>query len=234
MKSKIIGVLAVFVCIFCQTLLAEEIKYGFTKGAVYSYKYSCKDSSQATAPILTPQKGENKRAVEFTVKSIGFQDNSFILDIGNSDATVRRYLSPNGALKGSPSENASALPFFLTLPTGDWHVGSAVMLTNEFKAFGQIIPVYWTLTLNKIDNLKSLANISFAAKLNVPDNRLYSRKISLKGTIVFNMAEGVIHKADWETQYSAKMINKELAITRSLWEFKKETSHNLTLTGVKK
>ena len=234
MKGKIFGVLVLMLCFLNHTSSGEEIKYGFTKGAIYSYSYTRQDSSKASAPVIAPQKNSDKTSFEFSVKSIGFQDNAFILDIGNSDATYRRYLSSNGALVGSPTEDQTALPFFITFPEGDWRVGSTVKLVNEVNAFGQTIPVNWNMTLASIDSLKILATINFFAIFNVPDNRNYSRKLTLQGVIVFNMAEGVVHKADWETKYSSKLINKELAITRSLWEFQKQTNHSLSLTGVQK
>ena len=55
-----------------------------------------------------------------------------------------------------------------------------------------------------------------------------------KGKIVFDMIEGVIHKADWSSLYKANMVNKELAITRNLWSFEKKTNHSLSMTGVEK
>ena len=235
MKGKGLCIAALLLCLLCQTPTnAEEIKYAFTKGAVYSYKYSRQNSSVISASTFTPQKSSDNLNIEFNIKVVGFQDNAFILDIGNSEATYRRYLSPNGSLKGSPSEDRLSLPFFITFPEGDWRIGSTTKQNTEVLAYGKKIPVVWTLTLTNIDTLKSLADISFQATFGIEDNRFFSRKMALQGKLVFNMAEGVIHPADWSTQYIAKLITKEIAITRDLWNIEKKTNHTLVMTGVQK
>ena len=235
MKSKVLGVASLLLCLLCRTpASAEEIKYGFTKGAVYSYKYTRENSSTMQAPSFTPQKSSDNQSLEFIIKAVGYQDNAFILDIGNSEATFRRYLSPNGVLKGSPSEDKAGLPFFITFPEGDWKIGSVSRQNTEITAFGNKIPVVWTLTLLNVDPLKNLADISFQASFGIEDNKFFSRKMALQGKMVFNMAEGVIHQANWNTKYAAKLITKEIAVTRDLWSVEKQTNHTLVMTGVQK
>ena len=56
----------------------------------------------------------------------------------------------------------------------------------------------------------------------------------LDGKVIFNLAEGVIHQADWKTNYIAKQICKEIAVSRDLWNFQKQTIHSLKLTGVER
>ncbi len=213
---------------------SEELKYNFTSGAIYSYEYTRQDVSIVNALNNTPQKSSSNQIIDFDIKVVGFQDNSFILDIGDDNSRVRRYISNKGALRGAPSENKMIFPYFIIFPEGDWTVGTTVNQKDEFTAFGKQIPVIWTLTLKKIDKLKSLADITFEAKFNLADDRIYSKSLSLNGQLIFNMAEGVIHEATWKSNYVSKLICKENAITRDLWNFQKQTAHLLKMTGVEK
>lgn len=235
MKGKFLGLFVFLFCLFASnSAFAEEIKYAFTKGAIYSYKYSRQETSTVKAPALTPQRTSDNQTIEFTIKSVGFQDKAFILDIGNKKTSFRRYIASNGALAGSPAEDSSGLPFFPVFPNGYWRVGTASRQRTEILAFGQKVPVQWNITLKSVDTIKSLAYISFEAEFRISDNNFFSRRMSLKGEITFNLAEGVIHKADWESIYTAKLICKEIAISRELWDFEKKTNHSLAMTGVQK
>ena len=234
MKGKILGLLFGLVLILNNQTNAAQIRYNFTKGAVYSYTYTQQDISAAAAPIIAPKRTSDTQKVDFIIKTVGFQDNAFILDIGNPNATFRRYIAPNGSLKGAPAEDRNRLPFFIVFPDGDWKIGSSINQNTEIQAFGKKIPVKWTLTLAKVDSIKNLAVIAFETKFGVSDDKFFSRLINYKGKIVFNMAEGVIHQAEWESDYKAKLICKEMAISRNLWSFEKKTNYTLKMTGVEK
>ena len=234
MKGKILGLMIGLVIMLSNPSNAAQIRYNFTKGAIYSYTYTQQDISAAAAPIIAPRKTSDTQKVDFIIKTVGFQDNAFILDIGSPDATFRRYVSPNGSLKGVPAEDRSRLPFFIIFPEGDWKIGSSVTQNTEIFAFGKKIPVKWTLTLAKVNSIRNIAEINFETKFGVSDDRFFSRLISYKGKIIFNMAEGVIHQADWSSEYKAKQICKEMAIQRNLWSFEKKTNYSLRMTGVEK
>ena len=234
MKGKILGLTIGLVLMLFNPINAAQISYNFSKGAIYSYTYTQQDDSATVAPIIAPKKTSDVQKVDFIIKTVGFQDNTFILDIGNQNATFRRYVSPNGSLKGSPAEDRNRLPFFIVFPDGDWRVGSSVNQNTEIIAFGKKIPVVWTLTLTKVNTIRNLAEINFETKFGVSDERFFSRLISYKGKIIFNMAEGVIHQADWNSDYKAKLICKENAISRNLWNFERKTNYSLRMTGVEK
>lgn len=220
---------------FCVNYIyAEEIKYDFSNGAIYSYEYIRQDVSSVNAPIIATKKNSSVEKIPFFIKTVGFQDNAFILDIGNEKATVRRYISPNGSIKGSPAEDSSIFPFFLVFPDGDWKIGTSITKKNDVVAFGKKYPVNWTYTLNKIDDARGLAEIDFKAKFDLNDDKYYSKAMTLTGQIIFNMAEGVIHQADWKSSYGSKLVCKEVSITRELWTFQKQTIHSLKMTGVEK
>ena len=234
MKGKILGLIFGLVITLSIPIDAAEIKYNFSKGAVYSYTYTQQDISAAAAPIIAPKKTSDSQTIDFIIKTVGFQDNTFILDIGNQNATFRRYVSPNGSLRGAPAEDRSRLPFFIVFPDGDWKIGTSITQNNEIIAFGKKIPVKWNLTLTKVNSIRNLAEIIFETKFGVSDDKYFSRLISYKGKIVFNMAEGVIHQAEWNSDYKAKFICKEIAISRNLWSFEKKTNYSLKMTGVEK
>ena len=234
MKGKLLGLVLGLCSLLITTVNAAEIKYNFSKGAVYSYTYTQQDISAVAAPIVAPKKTSDSKSVDFIIKTVGFQDNAFILDIGNQNATFRRYISPNGSLKGAPAEDRNRLPFFIVFPDGDWKIGTSIDQKTEIVAFGKRIPIKWTLTLKKVDSIKGLAEIIFETKFGVSDDKFFSRFISYNGKIIFNMAEGVIHQAEWNSDYKARLICKEIAITRNLWSFEKKTNYSLKMTGVEK
>lgn len=234
MKTKYIIGLILFSLININCIYGDEIKYNFCNGAVYYYKYTRQDSSSVNAPVIGTKNISDSNSIDFQIKSVGFQDNAFILDIGNEQSTFRRYLLPNGDLKGSPAEDRDIFPFFIKFPESDWRIGSSIQDKDEIKAFGKDYPVIWNIKLEKVDNIRNLADIVFETKFKINDDRLFSKTMSLNGKIVFNMSEGVIHQADWNSIYTAKQICKELAITRNLWSFTKQTSHRLIMTGVDK
>ena len=235
MNKRTLCLIMILISFFCiDSIYAEEIKYDFSNGAIYSYEYIRQDVSSVNAPIITAKKNSSVEKIPFFIKVVGFQDNAFILDIGNDKATVRRYISPNGSVKGSPAEDSSSFPFFLVFPEGDWKIGTSINKKSDVVAFGKKYPVNWTYTLNNIDNSRSLAEIDFKAKFDLNDDRYYSKAMTLTGQIVFNMAEGVIHQADWKSIYGSKLVCKEVSITRELWNFHKQTIHSLKMTGVEK
>ena len=167
MKGKILGLIFGLVITVSTPMNAAEIKYNFSKGAIYSYTYTQQDVSVAAAPIIAPKKTSDSQKVDFIIKTVGFQDNTFILDIGNQNATFRRYVSPNGSLKGSPAEDRNRLPFFIVFPDGDWKIGTSITQNNEIIAFGKKIPVKWNLTLAKVNSIRNLAEITFETKFGV-------------------------------------------------------------------
>ena len=234
MKNKNYVLTTVFFLLLCtSSLFSEEIKYNFSKGAVYSYNYSRQDSSSVNAPIIGKKSSSNSQSLDFIIKTVGFLDNAFILDVGSEGATYRRYISPNGDLIGSPAEDRDVFPFFFVFPDGDWKIGKSFSKTSEVSTFGKKIPVVWNFTLKDIDSVRNIAEIEFEAKFKVAnEDKLYSKAMSLNGKIFFNLAEGVIHQATWKSSYGAKQICKEMTITRSLWSFEKQSVHSLKLTGV--
>lgn len=234
MKGKILGLVLGLCSLLIPQTNAAEIRYNFSKGAVYSYTYTQQDVSAISAPIITPKKTSDSKSVDFIIKAVGFQDNAFILDIGSPNATFRRYISPNGSLKGSPAEDRNRLPFFIVFPDGDWKIGTSIVQNSEVMSFGKKIPVKWTLTLTKVNTIRNLAEITFETKFGVSDDKFFSRLINYKGKIIFNTSEGVIHQAEWNSDYKAKLICKEIAISRNLWNFEKKTNYSLKMTGVEK
>ena len=160
MKGKILGLMIGLVIMLSNPSNAAQIRYNFTKGAIYSYTYTQQDISAAAAPIIAPRKTSDTQKVDFIIKTVGFQDNAFILDIGSPDATFRRYVSPNGSLKGAPAEDRSRLPFFIIFPEGDWKIGSSVTQNTEIFAFGKT-----TAKANRIEKRAPLAPIKIAEKV---------------------------------------------------------------------
>ncbi|MDD3147406.1 MAG: hypothetical protein PHD82_08900 [Candidatus Riflebacteria bacterium] len=211
---------------------AAEIKYAYKKGSTYSYRYTQSTSSKSKAFTVSTAESSPPVSYDFSVKSIDFQDGAFILDVGDKAATYRRYIRENGEIKGAPAEAGQGIPFFLTFPEGDWKVAEKRQVRKSLSLGNKDVMAIWSLLLKSVDNEKGLAEILFTANLSLPEDQLRQKGFSLKGRVVFNMLEGVIHQADWQTTYKFNFSNKAFAITRNLWVFEKQSSHTLAMTGI--
>ncbi len=211
---------------------AVEIKYAFKRGYSYNYTYKQQSSARATAFTTAANRSHTVPATNFSIKTIDFQDGAFILDIGNKDATFRRYVKANGDIKGAPAETWQNNPFFLVFPDGDWKISGTHQTQKNLVFGGRSIPAAWNLLLKSVDTEKGTAEILFSANLKLPDDRLRQKTFSLKGRLIFNLLEGVIHQADWQTIYTFNFANKEFAVTRNLWGFTRQIDHSLIMTGI--
>ncbi len=211
---------------------AVEIKYAFRKGATYSYQYTQQCTSKSSAFTSTSTRTVAVPATSFKVKAIDFQQNAFILDIGDQNSTFRRYIRETGEIKGAPAETGRGIPFFLTFPAGDWKISEKRQIKKDLQFGNLVVPSLWNCMLKSVDSEKGLAEIIFAASVKLPDDQLRQKTFSLKGRALFNLPEGVIHQADWQTTYKFSFSNKEFAVTRNLWNFEQQVSHSLLMTGI--
>ena len=237
MKGSVIAITAILSGLIClNPCNAEKIQYNFSKGALYRYSYSYNATSKAASAVsaVTPAQSSTQGSTEFTLKVVEIQDNTYIVDITANGNTYRRYLDHNGALKGTPSEDRQTLPFMIVFPSGDWSVGSTIKQSDEVVAFGGKFPITTSLTLKNVDKNQNTAEIDFSTEYPATSDKIFSKNMILKGKIIFNLTEGVVHKVDWTSMYSAVMNNKEMAITRPLWSFEKQISHSLIMKGIEK
>lgn len=233
MRQLIKSFFAVLICFSVQPIEAVEIKYGFKAGNTYEYEYARQDSSKSSALKMNSSRNSPKTLVNFVVKVIAFQDSAYILDIGNKEATFRRYVKENGEIKGAPGETGQAIPFFLTFPGGDWKIGDKHQIRKDMALDNRLIPVTWNLLLKSVDREKEIAEILFSVAMKLPDDRLRQKEFAMKGRALFNLNEGVLQQAEWTTAYRFAFSNKEMAVTRALWSFDKQGNTSITLKGIR-
>lgn len=226
-------IFVVLICFLGHFAEAAEIKYGFKAGNTYEYEYTKQDSAKSTAIKMNSSRNSPKTTVNFAVKVIDFQDGAYILDIGNKEATFRRYVKGNGEIMGAPGEAGQNIPFFLTFPSGDWAIGNKHQIKKNMLLGNRNVPVVWNLLLKSIDKEKEIAEILFSVIMKLPDDRLREKEFGLKGRALFNLSEGVLQQAEWASTYRFSFSNKEMAVTRSLWGFEKQANGSLTLKGIK-
>ncbi len=211
---------------------AVEIKYAFRKGVNYSYQYTQQSISKSSAFTTNTTRNVAMPTANFRVKAIDFQQDAFILDIGDQNSTFRRYIKESGEIKGAPAETGRGIPFFLTFPPGDWKISEKRQIKKDLQFGNLVVPAVWNCMLKSVDSEKGLAEIIFAASVKLPDDQLRQKTFTLKGRALFNLPEGVIHQADWQTIYKLSFSNKEFAVTRNLWNFEQQISHSLLMTGI--
>jgi len=227
-----LSIVAIF-CILSIKAFGLQLKFNFQPGKIYDYEFSGSENSAFSAYKMTHSDGNKKTSAEFSIRSIAFQDGAFIVDIGSSNGTIRRYIKENGEIKGAPGESGLAVPFLITLPGDDWKINEKKQFRKELFLGSQKITAAWNLLLKSHDAEKNIAEILFVLGLKMPEDRLRKKDLSLKGRVLFNVSNGVIQQAEWNSSYQLELINKEIAVSRPLWNFSRQTSHSLLLKNIR-
>ncbi|MGI6446477.1 MAG: hypothetical protein ACOX2I_12400 [Candidatus Ozemobacteraceae bacterium] len=213
-------------------IYCAEIKYSFKPGITYTYKYTFESSSSVTSLGNVKTNVQKPVYNTFTIKTIAFQDNAFVLDIEHNKLTYRRYIKPNGEIKGAVSETGTELPVFLSFPDTDWKIGESHQITKSVKIKNTDFTTVWNILLRSVNNDTGLAEIAFTATLPLPQDQLRRKTFSLNGTVIFNVFEGVVYRADWVSKYSLDFYNKEIAVIRNMWKFENELRHSLIMENL--
>ncbi|MDD3001572.1 MAG: hypothetical protein PHF29_07445, partial [Candidatus Riflebacteria bacterium] len=194
--------------------------------------YSFESSSSVTSLGKEKTKEQKPFYSNFTIKTIAFQDNAFVLDIEHNDSTYRRYIKPNGEIKGAVSETGTELPVFLSFPDSDWKIGESYQISKSVRIKNTDVTAIWNIFLKSVNNDTGLAEIAFTATLPLPQDQLRKKSFSLNGTVIFNTFEGVVYRADWVSKYKFDFYNKEIAIIRNMWKFENELRHSLIMENL--
>jgi hypothetical protein len=208
-----------------------EFQFNFFTGESYNYVYQARSTSKSSVFGSNTTKEQKAAPRAFEVKCVAVQNDAFILDIKEDNCTVRRYLKKNGELKGSPSELRSELPFFITLPEGNWEVGARHSQKTTFNINNIECPALWHLHFKEMDEKTSLATIDFTAQISLPQDSNRQKSFKFEGRLWFNVLEGCLTKANWATKYRLNLSNKEIAVVRALWAIEIDVWHSLELRG---
>lgn len=215
------------------TARAEQIKFAFRTGATYEYELTSSSGSSSNSMGRNFSDTSNKSKSKFELKIIDFQDGAFIVDIKSNEKTLRRYIKENGDISGAPGEAGKQVPFFLAMPEIDWQQGQRHQTDRPLKLGKVEIPAIWQLLLKAIDKEKGTAEVWFTANAKLPEDKVRQKSFSLKGKMTFDLSQGIINKADWSTQYTFSLKNKEIAVTRDLWKFDEKSIFSLKLLDIK-
>ncbi len=217
-KRAIIGIAAV--CLLLAGLSpAEAIPLAFQlrPGHTYTFEVTSRLTSEFSVfenrhPLSTAATGT------IAVKVLGARQGVFIIDLWEGENHCRRFLRPDGSVVGAPGEEARRLPFFWTLPTGDWQPGQKHRVTKGLVNDRQTIPATWELTLREFDAASGRARIEVAGNVAIPTDKQIQRSIDAKGTLFFNVREGCFDQGEWTLTYQLAYANKEIAVQRDLWK----------------
>ncbi|MGM0598405.1 MAG: hypothetical protein ACQETH_01190 [Candidatus Rifleibacteriota bacterium] len=230
-KQSLLFIFA-FICITAPKLWPVNLEFNPETGSTYNYQHSGRHESKSY--IFNQEFTEKNESFDFDfqVKVIDFQNDSFIVDITRNQNTFRRYLKSDFIIAGAPSE--VLLPLVITLPDKDWKKGTQHNISSRLNLGRFEVPAQIDLLLKDISKEKNTAEIWFAGKLNLPQDRLRKKSFSVKGKIFFDLKKRVIRKADWYSEYSFNIINKEFAVTRDLWKIQLKTTNTVQLKGIDK
>jgi len=221
---------------FCTALPVAEavqLKYSFQPGKTYDYQITESENSSFSAYKMNSSGSSNSGGIDFSIRSIAFQDNAFIVDINSGQGSVRRYIKENGEIKGAPSETGLGIPFLIIFPAEDWKINERKQLRKELSIGNQKVSATWNLLLKSHDAENNIAEVLFVLALKLPEDRLRKKDISIKGRVLFNLASGIIQQAEWNSSYQFEMVNREMAVSRPLWKFSRQTSHSLVLKNIR-
>lgn len=222
--------------VFCMVLSSAEalqFRYSFQPGQTYDYQLSQSENSSFSAYKMSSSASSNTSNTDFSIRSIAFQDGAYIVDISSNKGSVRRYITENGEIKGAPSETGLAVPFLITFPTEDWKVNEKKQIRKEQIIGNQKTQTVWNLLLKSFDKDKNIAEVLFVLTVKLPEDRMRKKDVSVKGRMLFNLTNGIIQQADWNSSYQFEMINREMAVSRPLWNFSRQTSHSLVLKNIR-
>lgn len=212
---------------------AATLAFRLKPGNVYTYEVTTRITSEFS---VFEAKNQATTAATGTVRIrvLGARQGLFILDVWEKENHTRRFLRPDGTVVGAPGEEGSRLPFFWTLPTGDWQPGQKHRLQKALAWGGReaAVPAAWELTLREIDAKTGRARIDLAGEVGIPPDRVTPRSITAKGTAFFNPQEGCFDQADWTVTYSLTLANKEIAVQRDVWKIQETRQIGFRLKGV--
>jgi hypothetical protein len=210
----------------------QLIRFDFKPGKTYKYQLTTTSESEVKTAVTEFNHASEAKTINFSIEPIDFQNNSFIVDIISKQGTLRRYLKPNGQISGAPAEAGKNQPFFLIFPDQPLSHNKKHQTQTTIKIGNQQIPTAWNLLLKSIDTDKRTAEIWIAASAALLEDRLRKKKFNLKGKLYFDLELGTIRQADWNTEYSFSLINREMAVTRPVWNIVQKSGYSLKLTGV--
>jgi hypothetical protein len=208
---------------------AEQFKFAFKSGTSYDYVLSSTHSSSAKALESGFASSPEVKTQKFQLSVIDFQEGAFIVDLKTSGQVLRRYIRENGEIAGAPAEAGRQVPFFISLPEGDWQPGQRHQISRPIRIGTQSFSSSWQLLFKSINKETGMAEILFACSPALPATKLGKRKYSLRGRINFDLGQGLISSADWVSEYRFSLQNKEMAVTRNIWNVEEKISYNLKL-----
>ncbi len=232
-KNKYLFYLLMFIVCQSSSAFAIELKYAYKTGQTYEYELEKSDISRTVSHKSNFEFKKPAEKTIFSVKTIDFQENAFILDIRNDQGTFRRYIKENGELKGAPGEAGQPIPFFLILPDDDWKLSEKKLVSKNLTIGSTSVPMAYNMQLIAIDKEKNLAEIAFAAQMRLPEDKMRKKKFLLKGKAFFNLSEGVMQSGEWTVSYGFNFVNREMAVSRNIWNFEKQTTMSLNLKAIK-
>ncbi|HEY9070517.1 MAG TPA: hypothetical protein VIV61_09665 [Candidatus Ozemobacteraceae bacterium] len=227
---------AALVMLFAFTLAlpasAVPLAYRLKVGSTYTYEVVQRSTGEAASNEVRSSHPQ-ERTTKLEILVLAFRDGVYVLDILSGDRRVRRYMRPNGAVVASPTEPAGTLPFFAVFPEGDVVTGKPVKQTAMFPLGKGTVPAVWETTLTGLDGSKKKATVTVSGSVALPSDRVISRTLQSKGTMVLNLETGCPDRADWTVSYELTYANKEIAVIRDLWSVRETRSTSCKLTGVK-
>jgi len=228
---SLLAVLAL-VCTLSGSASAVTLSYKLKVGSTYTYEVIQRAKSEATSnDVRSLHPMERTSRLEITV--LAFRDSVYVLDISSGDRRVRRYLRPNGMVIATPGEPGPMVPFFATFAEGDWQPGKPQTISTSLPSGKGSVNARWETTFTGLDTTQKKATIGISGEVMLPTDRVISRTLNAKGTMILNLETGCPERADWTISYEMNYANKEIAVIRDLWLVRETHSTSCRLTGVK-
>ncbi len=210
---------------------AIPLAFRLKPGSTYAFEVTSRLSSEFSV-FENRHQMSTAATGTISIKVLGARQGVFIIDLWEGENHTRRFLKPDGSVAGAPGEEATRLPFFWTLPAGDWQPGQKHRVTKGLANGRETIPAAWDLTLREFDAASGRARIEVAGTVALPANKQVQRSIEAKGTIFFNVREGCFDQGEWTLTYQLAYANKEIAVQRDLWKVQETRVVGFRLKGV--
>lgn len=210
---------------------AVTLSFNPKVGSAYAFEVGTRLTSEFAA-FDTKQPANVAATGTINLRIIGFRQGMFILDLWENENHTRRFLKPDGTVVGAPGEDQVRMPFFWTLPAGDWQPGQPHRLQRALPLGQGTVVADWELVLQEVDATTGRARIGVTGQVALPSDRLIQRTMKAKGTLFFDPAAGCFDQGDWALSYSLAYSNKEIAVMRGLWKVEETRTVSFRLKGI--
>lgn len=225
-----IAILLVFCVSQPETLAALQARWHMTVGSTYVFETSSHILRESAASDRRDHDASDASGTVI-VHVLAGHGNIRLLDIAAGERHLRRLLRDDGTILGSFAESAEELPFLL-LFSGDRAPNTPWRIERNIAVSGRAVPVRIDIVYTGRDAAKGTVSMRWAGAATLPSDQAIQRRLSIKGSAVFDEKKGCLQSGEWSLDYTFDLAAKEIAVIRPMWTFRETRATSCRLKEV--